>query len=435
MLTIFQRNTSRYCDGLSRRSLLKVGALGIAGLGLADLFRMEALAGVPASSRKSLINIYLGGGPSHTDMFDLKPQAPSEFRGEFSPIKTNVAGMEICELMPRLAKMADQFAVVRSIIGTYDEHSPIHTLTGFDGKDLKAVGGRPPLGSVVAKLQGASGTSAAPPFVSLMGEISPGFIGPVYQPFKPDGQGRANLQLTRISAERLKDRSTLLSDLDAMKRDIDSSGQMDALDSFQRRAVEVVTSGRLAEALDLEKEAPAVRQRYQAGSPDRRGDTDNLLLARRLIESGVRVVTTQWGGWDTHSNNFQSLRQMLPALDGALIALIQDLRDRRMLEDVSIVMWGEFGRTPRVNATAGRDHWSRVMQAFVAGGGMKTGQVIGSTDRYGGEANDRPVQLREVMATLYQNLGINAKATTIIDPAGRPQYLVDGQDPIKELVG
>jgi hypothetical protein len=431
MLTIFQRNANKYCDGVSRRSFLKVGAMGVAGLTLSDLFRLEAQAGVNAS-KKSLINIYLAGGPSHTDIFDLKPDAPSEFRGEFSPIGTNVPGMEICELMPRLAKSADKFAVIRSLVGTYPDHSSVHTLTGYGEKELSSVGGHPPLGSVVAKLQG--GNNTAPPFVSLMGAVSAGFVGPVYQPFQPDGQGRSNLQLSRIPADRLHNRTQLLNDLDGLKRDIDSSGAMDAMDTFQQRAVEVVTSGRLAKALDLSNEDPSLRARYHAGATERRGDTDNILLSRRLIEAGARVVTTQWGGWDTHTDNFKTLRRQLPALDAALAALIQDLQDRRMLDDVTIVMWGEFGRSPRIN-NAGRDHWPRVMGAFMAGGGMKTGQVIGKTDRYGGEATDRPVHLREVFATLYHNMGINAKATSIVDPAGRPQYLVDGYDPVRGLVG
>ena len=233
-----------------------------------------------------MINIYLGGGPSHTDIFDLKPDAPSEFRGEFSPISTNVPGMQICELMPKLAKSADKFAVIRSVVGTYPDHSNVHTLSGYDEKDIKAVGGRPPLGSVVAKCKAAA--TRSPPFVSLMGPVSAGFVGPLYQPFRPDGPGRANLQLTRISADRVHDRSKLLGDLDNLKRDIDASGAMEAMDSFQQSAVEVVTSGRLADALDLQKEDPAVRARYQAGSRDRMGDTDNLLLARRLVEAGAR---------------------------------------------------------------------------------------------------------------------------------------------------
>jgi hypothetical protein len=431
MLTIYGQKNGGYCDKLSRRSFLRIGAMGFAGMALSDLFRLEAQAGV-ISSNKALINIFLGGGPSHTDMFDLKPDAPTEFRGEFNPIKTNVSGIEICEMMPRLAQMADKYAIVRSIVGTYDNHSSFHTQTGFDEKDLKSVGGRPALGSVVAKMQGGKG--AAPAFVSLMGDLSPGFIGPVYSPYRPDGQGRSNLTLSRISADRLRDRTKLLTELDTIRRDVDSSGMMEAMDSFTQKAVEVVTSGRLADALNLEKEDPKVRQRYHGGTTERRGDTDNFLMARRLIEAGVRVVSTQWGGWDTHSDNFKTLRKQLPALDAALASLIQDLHERSMINDVTVIMWGEFGRTPRVNATAGRDHWSRVMQAFVCGGGIKGGQVVGTTDRYGGEATDRPVHLRDVFATMYHNLGIDAKRTTMIDPAGRPQYLVDGHDPIRELV-
>jgi uncharacterized protein (DUF1501 family) len=240
------------------------------------------------------------------------------------------------------------------------------------------------------------------------------------------------LSLSRISAERLKDRSKLLSQLDDIKRDIDTSGAMEAMDSFQQRAVDVVTSGRLADALDIDKERPDIRARY-AGPAGRRGDSENLLLARRLIEAGVRVVSTQWGGWDTHSDNFRTLRTQVPSLDCALSALIGDLYDRGMNKDVTVIMWGEFGRTPRVNANAGRDHWPRVMQALIAGGGMKSGQVIGATDRLGGEAVDRPVHLRDVFATLYKNVGIDTKRFQITDPAGRPQYLVEGHEPIREL--
>src|SRR5688500_18034835 len=248
MLTIDGRTNKGYCDGVSRRSFLKIGA-GIAGLGLTlpDLLRLEAAAaeaGKSVSGNKALINIYLGGGPPHTDMFDLKPQAPTEFRGEFNPIKTNVDGIEICELMPRLAKMADKYAVIRSIVGSYDSHSPFHTLTGYTESDLRGVGGRPSLGSVVARVQRDKANESknkdgekAPPYVSLMGQTTPGFLGPVYQPFTPDGQGRSNLTLSRIKADRLKNRTELLSTLDTLKRDIDASGAMDAMDSFTQRAV------------------------------------------------------------------------------------------------------------------------------------------------------------------------------------------------------
>ncbi|CAA9426173.1 MAG: protein of unknown function DUF1501, partial [uncultured Phycisphaerae bacterium] len=281
--------------------------------------------------------------------------------------------------------------------------------------------------------QGSHG--GAPPFVSMMGMVTPGFIGPAHGPFSPEGQGRENLTLQRLKADRLQSRTELLASLDGLKRDVDSSGAMEAMDSFTQRAVEVVTSGRVADALDLEKEKPEVRARYTAGSSEMQYEAQNILLARRLIEAGVRAVSLTFGGWDTHGDNFNQLRRQVPPLDAALAALLLDLEERGLSKDVTVVMWGEFGRTPRVNSGAGRDHWPRVMQAFIAGGGMKNGQMIGATDRYGGEAADRPVHLREMFATLYHNMGIDAKATTITDPAGRPQYLVDGYDPVKELVG
>ena len=432
MLTFFNES-HRFCDGVSRRSFLRIGAGGVAGITLANLLAHEARAGA-GSSNKALINIYLSGGPSHTDMFDLKPNAAVEFRGEFSPIKTNVPGMEICEHMPRLAQMADKFAVVRSIVGSVDDHTYHHTLSGYRRNDLDSVGGRPPVGSVLAKLQGRP-QDEAPAFVSFMGDVSPGFLGPVYRAYQPDGAGRENLRQQRdVPTERIKNRRDLLTALDRLRRDADIRGEMGALDAFTRKAAEVVSSGKLAEALDLDKEDPKVRERYTSKGYDRRGETERFLVARRLIEAGVRCVTLNWGGWDTHGDNFNQLRRMLPQLDQGLAALVMDLYDRGLDRDVTVIMWGEFGRTPRINGGAGRDHWSPVMACFMAGGGMKLGQMIGTTDKVGAEAKDRPVHIREVIATLYHNLGISAKDTTILDPQGRPQYLVDGRDPIRELV-
>jgi uncharacterized protein (DUF1501 family) len=422
--------THRYCDGVSRRSVLKIGSMGIAGLTLSDLFRAEARAGIEGS-RKAIINIHLGGGPSHTDMFDLKPDAPSEYRGEFSPIKTNVPGFEICELMPRLAKMADKFSVVRSVVGTYPDHSHVHTQSGYSERELKSVGGFPSIGSVIAKLQGPN--DGATPFVSMHGDMPYGFLGPSYKSYAIEG-AHGDLKLGRISAQRMRDRAGLLTSLDTLRRDVDRTGSMAALDKFTQKAVDVVISGKMAEAVDLTKESNETRQRYLGGGNDRRNDNERLLLARRLVEAGVRCVTFSWGGWDTHTDNFKTLRTQLPELDAGMSALIQDLHDRGMDKDVSIVMWGEFGRSPRIANNAGRDHWPPVMQAFLAGGGMKMGQVIGSTDRVGGEAKDRPIHLREIFATLYHNMGIDAKNTSIIDPAGRPQYLVDDRNPIRELI-
>jgi len=426
MLTIFGRK-QQYCDGVDRRSFLKLGALGIGGFTLADLLRAEAAAG-KGSSHKAIINIHLGGGPPHQDMFDLKPQAPSEFRGEFNPIATNVSGLEICELMPRLATMADKYAVIRALVGSNAGHSNYQTHTGFNKRSLQSIGGRPSIGAVVSKIQG-SRASGAPPFASYNGGNA-GYLGATYQPFVP-GRGKNNLILNRsLTVDRLDDRKKLLTSLDRIRRDVDAHGQMTAMDNFTRTAIDVVTSGRLADALDLNKEDPRIRNLY--GRPGAR-----LLTARRLIQAGVRVVTLNapWGGWDTHSNNFKKLRNRnLPQMDQSLSALLTDLEAHGMLDDVSIVVWGEFGRTPRINKRAGRDHWPRVAMAWLAGGGMRTGQVIGSTTRYAESAKTRPVHFQEVLATLYHNLGIDPKTTQFIDPAGRPQYLLEHREPITELV-
>jgi uncharacterized protein (DUF1501 family) len=219
----------------------------------------------------------------------------------------------------------------------------------------------------------------------------------------------------------------LLGQLDRLRRDVDTSGQMEALDSYTARAVEVVTSGKVADALDLKKEDPKVVDRYDK-------DGKNFLLARRLVEAGVRTVTFNWGGWDTHGGNFTSLKKQLPKLDNAMSALLTDLANRGLDKDVTVVMWGEFGRTPRVNKGAGRDHWPKVMMAFLAGGGMRLGQAVGTTTKFAEEAKDRPVHVQEIFATLYHNLGIDVASQTIIDPNGRPQYLVDMRKPIAELI-
>jgi hypothetical protein len=430
MLTI---TGDRYvqCDGVTRRGFLKVGALGLGGLTLSDLFRLEAWAGT-GSSTKALINVHLSGGPSHQDLWDLKPDAPSEYRGEFRPIATNVPGIEICELLPRLARMADKFALVRGLVGSVDEHSYSTSMTGYPEASLRSVGGRPSIGSVVSKLEQERGGRALP-YVSLMGAVTPGYLGPVHQPYVPDGTGRGNLQLGRIDGNRLRNRTELLGALDGLRRDVDASGRMEAMDAFTQKAVEVVTSGRMADALDLGKEKPEVVRRY-VGDGGRRADANrNFLLARRLVEAGVRCVAMSWGGWDTHENNFRTLRTQLPALDLGLSALLEDLDARGMLRDVTVVLWGEFGRTPKVNDKAGRDHWPRVSAAFLAGGGLRGGQVVGASDRYAGEALS-PVHIHQVHATLYRNLGIDARTAQFVDPSGRPQYLLDIREPIKELL-
>ena len=430
----FTGAAQRFCDGVSRRDFLKVGATGIAGLSLPGLLRAEADAGAKATGR-SIINIYLPGGPTHMDTFDLKPMAPKEFRGEFMPIATKVAGMEICELMPMLASVADKTVIVRSITGMNNEHNPTQSDSGWSERDLKSLGGRPGVGAVLSKLCGPAITTdrgTAPTSVDLNNWGKAGYLGPMHMPFRPDGAARQNLTLNNMVAEtRFTERNELLAGFDRFREETDAKGMMEALDSFEQRAVSLITSGHVAGALETSKESPELIERY--GIKKNR-DNERFLLARKLVQAGCRSVALSWGGWDTHSNNFESMRKQLPALDRALSALIEDLEHHGMLDDTIILMSGEFGRTPRINGTAGRDHWPQAAFFWMAGGGLKTGQVIGSTNRNGERADDRPVHIQEVFATVYHQLGIDLETTQLFDTAGRPQYLLDYRRPIAELV-
>jgi hypothetical protein len=432
MLSLFGQARG-FCDGVTRRDFLRVGALGIGGLTLADLLRLEAQAGASATGR-SIINIYLPGGPTHMDTFDLKPAAPKEFRREFSPIATKVSGMEICELMPLLASQADRFVIVRSIDDLKNEHDSSQSNSGWSERDLRNLGGRPGVGPVMSKLLGpvqASEHGTAPTAVDLSGWTRPGFLGQVHAAYRPDGIGRQNLTLNKVTNERFADRQQLLADLDRIRTEIDDQGTMDAIDSFAERAVGIITSGEVARALDTKQESQETIARY--GIKQERNN-ERFLLARRLIEAGVRNVALSWGGWDTHGQNFNSMRKQLPALDRALSALIEDLTNSGRLEDTLILMSGEFGRTPRINGGAGRDHWPQAGFVFLAGGGLKCGQVIGATNRLGERPTERPVHLQQVFATVYHQLGIDVETAQLTDPNGRPQYLLDHRQVISELV-
>jgi hypothetical protein len=433
MLTIYGKS-GQYCDGFSRRGFLKIGALAAGGLTLPELLRAEAAAGAKATG-KSIINIYLPGGPSHMDMFDLKPDAPKEYRGEFHPINTQVSGFQICELFPKLAKISKKFSVVRSITGLRDDHTPVHSDSGWWSSDMRQMGGRPGIGSVISKLWGTSQVTqrgAVPTFVDITRWTSDGFLGKSYAGYRPDGEARQNLKLNGgVTLDRLGDRKHLLENLDGLRRDADHTGMMKAMDSFTQRAVNLVTSGELAKALDLAKEDPRNRDRYGV---EQHGENHRFLMARRLISAGVRCVAFSWGSWDTHGQNFQILRNQLPPLDQALSALIDDLDAHGQLESTIIVMSGEFGRTPRVNGGAGRDHWPAASSFFLAGGGMRHGQAIGSTNRLGEVPKERPYHIQNVFHTVYKTLGIDADSVTITDSNGRPQYLVDHRDEVRELI-
>ena len=439
------------CDGLSRRNFLKIGGLGAAGLTLPQLFSLEAAAGI-RDSQKSVILIYLVGGPPHQDMFDLKPDAPAEVAGPMRPIPTNVPGIEICELFPMMAGMMDKFAIIRSLSDAQSGHDAIQCYTGRTHAGRVPAGGWPQLGSAVAKLQG-SATPAAPPFVSLCytcthgpyNEPGPGFLGAAYNGFQPLGGTKNDMVLQGITTDRLEDRKSLLDSMDRFRRADDDSGTMAGLDAFTQQAMGVLTSSALANALDLSQEDPRVVERYGTGDPTKFMDGNgaprvpqSFLAARRLIEAGARVVTVNYSKWDWHGGNNNSIfkreREDFPVFDQGITALVEDLHQRGLDKDVSVLVWGEFGRTPTISSQVGRDHWPRVACALLAGGGMRTGQVIGATDRLAGEPVDRPVRFQEVFATLYRNLGLDVAHATVPDLHGRPQYLVDpGIPPIREL--
>ena len=446
MLTIYDRSRSRFCDGVSRRNFLKIGALGLGGLALPQLLQAESQMGI-RRSHKAVIMIFLPGGPSHQDIFDLKMDAPKEIRGEFKPISTKVPGIQICEHLPKLAQLTDKMTIIRSMVGALDDHNAFQCLTGRVARN-QPPGGWPCLGSVLSKLQGPV-NKYVPPFVGLspkMGHVPwsdagmPGFLGVAHAPFKPDGAGKADMVLNGVTLDRLADRKNLLAKFDQFRRDVDASGMMEGLDSFNEQAFGLLTSSKLLEALDIEKEDAKVRATYGKGDPKNRDDggpklMEHMLIARRLVEAGARCVTLAFSRWDHHGDNFGALRQDLPLLDQGVSALLNDLYARGLDKDVSVVLWGEFGRTPTINKDGGRDHWPRVSCAMLACGGMKVGQVIGATDRLGGEAVERPVQFGEVFATLYHNLGIDVSKVTVNDLTGRPQFLVDGYQPMRELVG
>jgi hypothetical protein len=433
----------RLCDGLSRRGFLGIGGLAVGGLTLPAVLRADAQAA--RRSAKSVIMIFLPGGPSHLDLVDLKPEAPPEVRGEFRPIATWVPGIRLCEHLPRLAAVTDRLAVIRSLVGGVDDHACHVCLTGHSRLGPQPAGDWPTFGAAVSRALGPA-APAVPPFISLAPRLlhppyndpGPGFLGAAHATFTPDGESRANLDLRRGS--RWRDRTGLLARFDQLRRDIDASGMMAGMDAYQQRAFGVLTSSRLRDALDLAREDPKVRALYGTGTRELIPGfnaaprlTEHFLLARRLVEAGARCVTVAFGAWDWHEKNFPGLRGQLPYLDQGLAALVTDLHQRGLDRDMAVVAWGEFGRSPRINQSAGRDHWPAVSCALLAGGGLRTGQALGSTNRLGEVPRERPVHVREVLATLYHGLGIDGRQTTFTDFSGRPHPLVD-QPPIAELV-
>lgn len=467
MLTIPGPHSSR---GITRRTWLQIGGLALGGLGLPDILRGQA-RNPSAKPIKGVIMVLLPGGPTHIDTFDLKPDAPVEIRGEFRPIATNVPGIEICEHLPRLARLTDKYTLLRSLVGFRDDHNTHWCSTGWESHPAMdssplvpgfPAGDWPSLGAVLSRKLGPR-VPGVPPSVDLTPVDAdarfilrtppgqPGYLGVSHAGFEVQAVDRRNIMLNGMDVTRLADRRSMLASFDNFRRQIDTSGAAVGIDTFQQQAFEMLTSPRLAHALDLTREDERTRRLYaldRAYPDEREGKTylDQFLLARRVIEAGARCVTlafSRWPfgrvlrgdhNWDWHRDLFPEARMTLPLLDLGLSALLQDLAERSLLEEVAVVVWGEFGRTPRINQNAGRDHWARVCSALVAGGGMRGGQVLGSTNRWAEEPRHRPVHFRDVFATLYQRLGIDTATTQFTDLAGRPQFLLGDHRPVAELM-
>jgi len=426
---------------------MKIGALagfaGMSGLTLPQLLAAESASASP-KRHKSVIMVYLSGGMAHQDTFDLKPAAPAEVRGEFKPIRSNVPGVSVCELLPKLARCMDKVALIRSLVGHVDEHSSWMSTTGRP-MDLAKRENAPHFGGIVAKMQGAV-DPLIPPFLDL-------FPTMVHKPYnappiarlgrtaagvRVDGDEIGLMKNLSVPMDRIEDRKGLLDSLDRARRQNDES--RGGMDTFHQRAFDVLTSSKLVEALDVSKESAALRQRYGYGSPKHMGDgapmwNDQLLMARRLCEAGARVVTVAYGFWDTHGGNFKHMRQHLPMFDSGVSALIEDIYARGLDGEITVLVWGEFGRSPKINKDAGRDHWAPVNMALMSGGGMKVGQVIGATDSVAGAVKDDPVYYPSLLASAYRNLGIDPHGM-VYDISNRPNPILPSTvHPLMKLHG
>ena len=435
MFKLWSNRTYRACDGGTRRDFLKVGALGMGGVGLSDLLRARAHASSAGRSTRttSVVWLWLGGGPTHVETFDPKMSAPAEFRSVVGATPTNVPGVELGGLFTRMAKVADKMAFVRSFAhGNSGHGGGTHwVMTGYDypPADNGMGQNKPGLGSILARHRGANNPATGlPTYVRLGGILGdgPSWLGSAYAPFDTAGNARNNMNL-QTSIDRLHDRRSLLQTFDALNREVDRTGLMQGLDAFEGQAFELLLS-RARETFDVTREEPRTLDMYGSGSLARQ-----LLLARRLCEAGVGFVTLHFGGWDMHGQIQQGMRQLGPQVDQAVAAFVQDVHQRGLQDDILLVITGEFGRTPRINGGAGRDHWAPLSTLALAGGGLRMGQVVGESSAKAEVPKSRPISPQDLMATVFHVLGVPTDVH-YSDPTGRPTPMVNGGRVIPELV-
>ena len=425
MFTIYSKAKRRDCEGNTRRDFLKVGAVGSSLLTLPNLLRARAKA--PAAvNNKSVIWIWLAGGPTHVETFDPKMTAPSEYRSITGEAKTPIPGVTMGGTFPKIAACGDKMALVRSFAHGNSSHGTATkwVMTGYDDRQ----GTRPSMGSIAAKKYGTTHPLTGIPTYIRMNGINgdgPGWLGTGYSPFDPNGQAVKNMGVS-VTEDRFATRRGLLNSLDSINRQSDNSGKMEGLDAFEQQAFDLI-AGNSRDAFDIKKADPKARSRYGKGLGE------SLLRARRLCEAGCGFVTVSYGGWDMHGGIVKGLKSRAVQMDQAISALIEDLSQRGMLDDTLVVITGEFGRTPKINSKGGRDHWGRLCTLALAGGGLKMGQVIGESSRKLEVPASTPITPQDLMSTMMHMYGLDHRMQ-FVNNQGRPMYLVENGAPIPELV-
>lgn len=444
MLDIFGSQSSRCCNGKNRRDFLKVGALGLTGLALPDLLRANAALGKSGGNGpdKTVIWLFLSGGPTHYETFDPKPDNPLPFRSTVGTLQTNVPGTHIGGLFPKLAKLADKYSIIRSFAHTAADHAAAtHWLsTGHDHPPAAngAAQISPSIGSMLSKCRGPNHpVTGMPTYIGLdhLYAEGPSWLGAAHAPFDARGNAQANMS-PRIALDRVHDRQSLRQALDRLERKTDQSGMMTAMDEFEGRAVELVR-GNAQAAFDLSREDPKLRERYGKGEKKL---GENLLLARRLAEANTGLVTVWYGGWDSHGTNpsvnhgtiEEEMRKLAPEFDHAVSVFIEDLYDRGLDEKVMLAIVGEFGRSPHINKDGGREHWPQLGNQVLVGGGLNMGQIIGESTAKGDVPKSTPISPNDLLATLFQYMGMPLDLQ-YTDQAGRPIRMLETGKPIAEL--